>query len=421
MKILHINQHDIEGGAAKAAYRLHAGLIKAGHESRLLVDHQRVSEKEIDSIANGQPWWPIVSKSIHLTERLLSLQYLIPRPNQIETHLWTKQADVIHLHNIHGSYFSLNQLIQLSSQKPVVWTFHDMWPLTGHCSYSYECNRWKTGCGECPILKDYPPLLCDTTALHWHVKKKIYQKCHIELAVPSGWLYQIAKESPLLGQFPMSIIPYGLDTDVFRPIEQAKARQMLKLPLDMPLIAFGAVELDDPRKGGKYFIEAIQKLQQEAQHRFGVIIFGGGFYSDKLLDAKVWHFGKVKNEDELAQIYSAANIFVNTSIADNLPNTIIESTACGTPVVTFKTGGVSDIVDHMKTGYLTDPKEVSQLADGIKAFLTDPEFQKKVSTECRKKALNQFSSTLHAERYSRIYLRAIQSFKTENNRQNTGM
>lgn len=409
LRIVHISTSDNLGGASRSAFRLHNGLVQAGHDSRMLVGFKSVESPRIHGlITEARPARRLVHALLFRLADRLSLQYLIPWPPAALNHPFVKSADVVNLHNTHGSYFSHTLIPALSRSHAVVWTLHDMWALTGHCPYCYDCDRWLAGCGRCPRLSDYPALPMDTTALHWRVKEMLYSRSRIVVVAPSRWLANLAQRSPLLGRFPVHHIPYGLDLTIFRPLGKDIARELLGLPQGRQLVLFAANDLRESRKGTGLFLEALQHLDEDDLPGVGVVTLGGGA-TGLQLPTKLpwWHLGTITDDRLLRAAYSATDVFVCASPVDNLPNTVLESFACGTPVVGFNIGGIPDMISHMETGYLareTDPKD---LARGIQTLLKDPKLRHDLGLAARKKAEKEYGMELQASRYENLYKMAL--------------
>jgi hypothetical protein len=285
MRIVHINTLDYEGGAAKAAWRLHEGLQLRGHESRLLVKMKYTAEKRVACIHESSAAKAIDRLTATVMDRFSLQDLWYPVAGRLPRHPWVKGADVVQLHNLHGQYFPFPKLVQLSHQKPVVWLLHDMWALSGHCSFNFGCERWRSGCGNCPILhEDYLPLRRDTTGLHWRLKQRTYARSHLHIVAPSRWLVNQAKNSPLLARFPIHHIPYGLNTEIHKPLHQAAALHILDLPKDARVILFAAHVLDDsPRKGATHFRRMLERLKTEVPEmaaKLQVLMIGFGPVGD---------------------------------------------------------------------------------------------------------------------------------------------
>ena len=405
LKVTHVSTADNLGGAARSAYRLHKGLLKVGHTSRMWVGYKSVESSEIHGYISESPLGKrMLHRLVFELADCLCLQYVFPWPLEVLNHPFVRSADIINLHNTHGNYFSHTLLPLLSKSHRIVWTLHDMWPLTGHCAYSYDCGRWKTGCGHCPILSDYPALPQDTTALLWRVKKWLYARSDLTIVAPSRWLADLARQSPLLGRFNVHHIPYGLDLEVFSPLPQKIARELLGLPQGIPLILFGAQFLKERRKGTTQFLDALRSLIHRDHYTGGVVTLGAGGSELELPRGLAWfHLGSISDDRLLRAAYSAADVFVCASPVDNLPNTVLESLACGVPVVAFNIGGIPDMVSHLETGYLASPNDTTDLAAGIRLLLENRELGCRLGQSARRKAECEYGLTLQAKRYEDLY------------------
>ena len=265
MKVVHIGTADNSGGAARAAFQLHMGLLAKGHDSSMLVGQKTEHREEIDRIGFSDTIpGKICDRLVRKSESWSGLQYLIqPLKNRFLHHPFVRNADAIHLHNLHGSFFSFTILPKLARFAPLVWTLHDTWALTGHCSYNYDCERWRTGCGQCPNLREYPGILIDTTSLLWRKKYQSYRQSEITVVAPSRWLSDMARQSPLFEGREIHCIPYGINLDEFSPGGQLEARDALEIPRDAQVIM--VVVFDDQiagasRKGSRFFKEALKTL-----------------------------------------------------------------------------------------------------------------------------------------------------------------
>ncbi len=408
MKIVHINYFDNKGGAGKAAFRLHESLKKSGCESKILVDYKFSNSEDVRSVDERGGWRRNALRLINLGESFTGLQYLCPRPNGFLSDPFLSDARVIHLHNIHGGFFSLSALSQLTERYPVVWTLHDMWGLTGHCGYAYDCNRWETGCGSCPYLNEYPPLKVDRTSFLWKQKEKIYRRSRLTLVSPSQWLRDLIKKSPLLRNFEVRVIPYGVDLKVFRPVDREEARKELNLPKEAFIILFGAAFAAEERKGKSFITEVLSRLSQNISEKIFFAEFGSAFEdlnTSTGIPKKI--FGVVQDEKKLAMLYSAADVFICPSLADNLPNTVLESLACGTPVVGFNVGGIPETIQHLKTGYLARYRDVHDLVSGIQYFVREKDHVLMTRAHCRQFAEAQYSLEHEVKEHLSLYLEVI--------------
>ena len=404
MNILHLSTEYNLGGSGRAAYRIHSSLMRRGHTSRMLVSGLVHGASDAGPIWGSMPWRAADWLARRATDAL-SLQYLfLPSSWRLLRHPWFQAADVVQLYNTHGGYFSHSVLGVASRRKPFVWRLSDMWPLTGHCCYSYDCERWKTGCGACPLLNDEPALRADRTALLWRTKQRIYADANVTVVAPSRWIAGLAEQSPLVGHWPVQVIPNGLNLSVFRPIEQASARAVLGLPQDEDLVLFSSVETQAYRKGGTFVTEAVNALKGKTRKPFRLLVVGNRASEwETAVTVPVTAIETVKDDHLLAILYSAADLFVHPALADNLPNGVLESLACGTPVVAFDVGGVGEAVRPMETGYLARHKDAGDLSEGIKCLLDDPDLRRRLRVRCREVAEAEYDMALQTQRFEALY------------------
>src|SRR6266511_2259840 len=425
MNILHINTLDNEGGAARAMYRLHQGLLRLGHRSHLLVSAQTVHEPNIDVIhLQSEPFHTLtdtVMDTIGLAlETRFGLNALAYRNSWHIPQLPVfRQADVVNLHNLHGGYFNLHAQPALASRKPVVWTLHDMWALTGHCAYSYNCTRWRTGCYDCPLLKEPgrqivepPPTSMDRTRSVWEAKRRVYQTTSLHIVAPSKWLYGLVQESILAAAASLQCIPYGVDVDMFHPVDQMAARQALDLPADKHVIFFSAAGAIDGRRlnGRKGFAYLVRALEQLPDAGSICLLTSGGWaeLGEHAERFDVRQLGYLSGEEDQRLAFAAADLFVLPTLADNLPLVLIEALACGTPIVAFNVGGVLELVLHLETGYLARHKDADDLAQGIRLLINGDTLRAHMRQRCREIAEAEYSLELQSQRYLDLYRRAIQ-------------
>ena len=230
---------------------------------------------------------------------------------------------------------------------------------------------------------------------------------------PSKWLCAVASKSPLLNQFALRHIPYGIDLNVFKPFNMNEIRKELMLPLETPLLLFGAADLSEERKGSAQVIELLKSLKQR-NVEFGLVLFGEGSRSFKPPSGiKVYSFGKVSDEKKLAKIYGSADVFVLPSLSDNFPNTALESIACGTPVVAYDVGGVGEIVRCAETGHLARYRDPEDLRHGTELILKDRLMRQKLSVLCRAKGENEFSLELQTKRHIELYAELVRQFQAK--------
>ena len=401
LKIVHISTWDNAGGSGRAAYRLHTSLKKLGVQSRMLVGRKRTLDPDVRVIGGA---FHRLDKLIGGLSDRMDLQYLFyPSSFFLPWMRWVRQADLIQVFNTHGGYFGHRAFVRLSRRRPVVWRLSDMWALTGHCSYSYECERWRTGCGSCPHLEEYPQLRRDTSAALWRVKDQIYRKSRLTIVSPSRWLGELARQSPLLSRFPIHWIPNGLDTDLFHPIPKEEARRELGLSPSGRVVLFSASSVCQERKGSAFLKEALSRTRESLKGTTLLVVGEGAeaFRWDGPLPVKA--IGPVEDDRRLAAVYSAADLFILPTLADNLPNGALESLACGTPVVSFAVGGVPEVVRHMETGYAAVPRDAADLGKGIRLLLDDTALRERMARQGRAVVEQEYRLDLQTRRFEQLY------------------
>ncbi len=407
MNVLHINQSDIVGGAAIAGYRLHEGLLTQGIDSRLLVGTVTTTSDRVAATPNTHR----IAKQLNRFSWRLGLNYVnILSTFDIPQHKFYQEADILNLHNIHNGYFNYLAIPLLTKEKPAIFTLHDMWSFTGHCIYSYECDRWKTGCGKCPYPETYPAIQIDNTHLEWTLKNWIYSRSQLTIVTPSNWLAKQAQHS-ILNRFPIHCIPNGIDTEAYQPLDTEKCKLLLGIPGEKKVLIFGAEFINDYRKGGDLLIKALQSLPESLKSEIILMTFGKKQSETfmKAVGITTINLGYV-NSDRLKSIaYSAADLFIFPTRADNLPLVLQESMACGTPIVSFKVGGVPDLVRPGVTGYLAQPEDAQDFCHGIVQLLEDENLRQSMGKNCRAIALEEYPLELQAQRYIELYRQVLQN------------
>ena len=375
MKIIHISTSDKIGGAAIAAYRLNHALNQNDENSILLTLNKNTTHKNIVSIAKNKIKYSVKLKFV-LTEKikrnLLKPKYTISLGwcgYKLHKSKEIIEADVIYIHWTGFGFLSVKGLAKiLELNKPVIIFMHDMWFITGGCHHSFECNAYKTQCIKCPKIGN--KLLNNILATTFFLKRKYLTKYkNLHIVTPSNWLADCVRESALFKANNIKVIPNLIDTNLFKPIEKQIARDILNLPSNKKIILFGANGgKSDKYKGWNHLVSAISQLKRDDV----IIVLFGGDISDeekKQLKYPIYSFGYIYDEYSTILLYNTADVFVIPSLAENFPNTILESLACGTPVVGFNVGGIPDLVIHNETGYLAKYKDNLDLANGINWIL----------------------------------------------------
>ncbi|PSB03534.1 glycosyl transferase [Merismopedia glauca CCAP 1448/3] len=411
MNPLIITTSDINGGAARAAYRLHQGLKNLDVPSQMLVHTKMSGDRTVMTQTS------LLSKMAPMMNRLPLIFYphrqggiFSPQwfPDKIQQGVAQLNPNIISLHWVSNGYLQIETLARL--KKPLVWTLHDFWVFTGGCHYPQQCDRYTKSCGNCPHLSSQTQW--DLSHWIWRRKAKIYPDLNLTLVAPSYWLAQAIRQSSLGQNLPLEVIPHGLNTDVYQPIPQEIARKILNLPQDKHLILFGADSgsFFDRRKGLHLLYGALQKFPQTQPEKPVELVFFGVADSQSTTRHHGWtahYLGRFYDDVSLALIYAAADVTVVPSMEEAFGQTASESLACGTPVVAFADTGIADIVEHQINGYLASPFDVQDLAAGISWVLDDTLRRQKLGYLARASALKKFTLQLQAERYLSLFSKIL--------------
>ncbi len=415
MKVVLLNTSENKGGAAIAANRLMHALIEAGIDARMLVCHKQTGDMSV--VAMNTSWWTNWMYFCRfLWERLIIfLHNKRDRANlfavslantglDVSEHPIIREADVIHIHWINQGFLSVKNIRQLIALgKPVVWTLHDLWPCTGICHYPYHCDRYMQQCGQCPFLhsnreNDLSRIVFEKKAAPW--------QHHIFYIGCSRWIASQAKQSKLPDAAKVYSIPNPIDTTVFKKTNRLAARQSLNLPEHKKLLLFGAFNVSDERKGMKLLIAALQLLTYP-QEQIELVVFGRAKQDlSHLFPFPVHSIGYVTDIAQVVAIYNAVDVFITPSLSDNLPNTIMEAMACGTPCVGFNTGGIPEMIDHKVNGYVAKYHDISDLVSGIEWVLNHPH-PEEMSAFCCRKIEENYNNAFVADQYIQLYNRLI--------------
>lgn len=413
MRVLIVNTSEKTGGAAVAANRLMDALNNNGVKARMLV-RDKLSE---DITVVSLPRSPLLQWRF-LWERWCLFWHL----HFSKQHLWEidmanvgsditklrefQEADVIHLSWINQGMLSLKNIRKImKSGKPIVWTMHDLWAATGICHYARGCNRYGSSCGNCPLLP-HKGSKHDLSAKIFKRKKSLYQDANIYFVSCSKWLERQAKQSALFVGQRITNIPNPIDVHVFCPQDKTEARLRVGLPVDKRLILFVSQKVTDERKGMNYFVEAIERLLKvhpDVKDNTAIAILGG--HSEEMaihLPLPTYSLGYVSNEKKIVNIYNSVDVFVLPSLEDNLPNTIMEALACGVPSVGFKVGGIPEMIEHQKNGYVANYRDVDDLANGIHWVLDEADHDE-LKLACLHKVSHNYSQHAVALKYIEIY------------------
>ena len=414
MKILVINLTDKIGGSAITTYRLCKSLeqfyddietffavgIKSTWDPKVFCTrtrgYERYIEKILDNVTNRfgfqYCWFPFSSKNI--LQRLQAIQ-----------------PDIVYLRNIHGGYFDTSLIEKLSKQAPIVWTLSDMWSFTGHCAHSFGDMSWKNlDCG-CPDKSIFPAIGRNTGKWLLRRKKKIYERSNITLVTPSKWLNSLATLSPVFHNKKIVQIYNGFDLNVFRPKNKDACRVSLDIPIDAKVLMFSArsISNQNPWKGGSDLLNILESINKKTKTSIHLLILGDGEldWLYRLKNFVIHHIGYVKNDILLATCYSAADVLLYPTRADNLPNVLLEAISCGLPCITSDIGGCGEIIDDSDNGYVLEATELELFASKANELLNSPDKRQLFSVNARKSAEKYFSLQNMCQNYHKLFCETI--------------
>ena len=415
MRITHLSSHDTIGGAAKAAYRLSTGLCRLGEESRLLALHKTSSDPTVLGFELPRDAFTHLRRGCkrRILEWTQKIMYSRPPGSTLFSDDRSQHnadvlrqlppSDILNLHWIAG-FFDYGSFFRgLRRDMPVVWTLHDMNPLTGGCHHAGDCQRFHASCGACPQLNSSAEN--DLSRQVWNRKRRAYallQERAFSFVTPSRWLASKVKDSSLTGRFPVNVIPYGLDTEIFRPQDAQLARKVLGIPIQGPVILFSSFVARDSYKGFPLLLEALNRMPP-IPNLHALSVGGGESGAFREGTVHVQSLGLITDENQMSLVYSAADLFVLPSLQDNFPNTALEALACGIPTVAFAVGGIPEIVRSDLTGITVAPMDTSALARAIGDLLKHPERRREMSVNSRRIAVEEYASTVQARRYLDLY------------------
>ena len=399
MKVLHINTVFSQGGAALLMQTLAKNIEQNPSIEQFFIVKESSEEKaknvfqtrDVSKVFGYRKLSRIISERVFLYRFIpLEANFILKKTREIA-------PDLIHLHNIHGGYFQTNLLPKLSKTAPIVWTFHDMFPITGHCAHSFECEKWKTGCGNCERLDIYPSIKKDRTKFLWNYKNKIFNSTDFTIVTPSLWLKKCVEQSFLKNK-DIRLIYNGIDLENFQKRDKSEARKNLSLPQNKKIVLFSADGgIKNPFKGGEFVFDAFEKLKNRNDILFLNIGGESEQKSDNWLD-----FGYVKEPKIMAKLYSAADIYLFPTLAETFGMTIVEAMSCELPVVTFETGGVPEIVENNKTGSVVEYKNGEMLTSALEKLLDDDKLREKMSANAVQES-KKFSSERMSLEYLKLY------------------
>ena len=411
MRVLIVNTSERVGGAAIAANRLMEALKKNGVKVKMLVRDKQTDHLTVLSI--GHHWMQPLK---FIWERLcIFIANNFSRKNLFQVDIANagtditklsefQRADVIHLHWVNQGFLSLADIDKvMHAGKPVVITMHDQWYFTGICHYSGNCQKYKELCESCELMSG--KLLGDLAKKVFLQKEKIYSDTRLTFVGCSQWMANLAKTSKLTIGHKVVSIPNAINTELFRPQDKRLAREAFHLPVDKYLLLFGCQRITDKRKGFSFLVEALQLIKQQSPDRalnIELVVVGGeAEHIRHQVPFDIFPISYVRDPQKMVQLYNAVDLYVTPSLQDNLPNTIMEAMACGTPCVGFKVGGIPEMIDHKENGYVATCQDAKDFAAGIQWALDADHGA--LSQRARDKVMSTYSEKAVARKYMEVY------------------
>lgn len=419
MKIIQINTLFGAGGAAIIVEQLHKKYISSGISSWVMVGHKARNYERVIEFPYFSDKKLFTRLTKNISTKLGIEDFSFWKGKEVER-FFPEKPDIIHCHNLHGNYFNLRSLKYLSGNYPVFLTLHDAWTLGGHCAHSFECQRWTSGCGQCPDISIYQSISRDMSAFNWRLKRNIYKKCSFFLVTPSQWLMEKVKKSMLLPAIKKArVINNGIDTEIFQMGDMLEARRILDIPSADKIVIFASNGVKSSiwkdyqmmRKA----VEITAKKMPGTNIQF--LALGEESEPEKIGDAVV-KFVPPQEQERLALYYRAADLYMHAAKAETFPNVIIESLACGTPVVATAIGGIPEQIKSLKsppgvdcknfdnrsaTGILVPGSDADAMAKEIFFLLSHPDVLAALGINAAKDAKTRFSLGRQVSEYMGFY------------------
>jgi glycosyltransferase involved in cell wall biosynthesis len=378
-------------------------LREAGEDVKLFVgkkvsQHPWIYERSLRR-GEGRLYW-----YLHYKWGLTETCFLSPFYD-VFTHSAFFGRDIIHIHNLHGSYWNMLTLPILSRRSQIVFTPHDEWPNTGDCAYTYSCQKWKARCGQCPQVGNYAIGFKDRTKFNKILKDTLFKSCPMTIVVESRWLAEQIRSTRWGEKKGIVIIPNGIDVELYRPMPKEEARDQLKIEKKRIWLLVFLPRVEDPRKGVKETLAAISRLRSKQE--LGIMLVGGDGKNDIHLPFDVYRKAHISSNEELRLHYCAADVFILGTKSDNQPLSIIESMCCGTPVIASQVGGVTEMIQPGFNGWSFPLSNDHAMERVILEAVERPDRLKEMGIGCAQSAREKYSLANHVSAHIRLYKRLL--------------
>ena len=409
MKITHLSNSDIIGGAGIASYRIHKALLKKGHNSQLLVNnyysgdytvsYPNNSLDKLSALIKPKIVNPLKKLLVTKSKELHSLSIL---PSNLPKKLNNSDADIVHLHWVQNEMISIKDIGNI--KKPIVMNTHDMWPFCGAEHLNFD-GRWEKEYTRENRPKDESGI--DLNKYIWQQKKRYWKK-PFYIVSPSKWMADCVNKSALMRGWPCTVIPNCIDTKKWRPLNKSFSRKLLNLPDNKPILIFGTFNANNKFHKGFDLLKKSLDFLKTRNTEYNLVIFGQNKPPVSIdYGFPTYYLGRLTDSYSLKALYSASDILLVPSRVESFCNTACEAQSCGIPVVSFEVGGLIDIIEHKKTGYLASPFDIKDFAEGIIWISDKLIIDKKLNKYARKRAIDNWDYPVVAKEYETLYKKIV--------------
>jgi len=436
LKIVQVSTSDIGGGAEGSAWNLFKAYRERGFQSWLAVGSKASNDDNVFVIQNerSRPAWPRLCRQFQalgshssmapLTQIVGKLAWMGEPRRLMERYLGIddfhypgtvrllglppSNPTIVHCHNLHGNYFDLRALPWLSRQAPVIVNLRDTWLLSGHCACSLGCDRWKTGCGNCSSMSIYPSITRDATAYNWRRKRDIYARSRLYITATSHWLMDEVHASMLKG-IKYRVIPNAIDLNVFCPGDRTEARNELKLPLNARIVLLIAHSMFKDLETMEAALALISK--QEKAEDLIFLCLGRNGEARSLGQGQIRYLGIERDPHRMALFYQASDLYIHAAKAEAFGKAIIEAMACGASVVATAVGGIPELIDDGKTGFLVDHSDARHMGELVQRLLGDDELRVRTSQVAMSYARERFDLSRQVDAFLDWYAEVLEDWQ----------